>query len=81
MECTLKRNNCKDIKLLSELLNSCIGQMAPEEKRASIAFIIANLIIENLDKVEGLGILEIIKLLLTSENGNNASQLQVFYIS
>lgn len=78
---TLKRNNCKDIRLIFELLNSCISEMTPEDKRASITFVVTNLIIENLDAVEGLGVLEIIKLLLTSENVNMASKLQVFYIS
>jgi len=71
----------EDIQLLFELLNSCVSQMEPEEKRASITFIIANLIIRNLDKVEGLGILEVTKLLLTSEDENNAPVLQVYYIS
>ena len=74
-----KRKNSEDIQQLFELLNSHIRQMEPEDKRVSITFIIANLIIENFDKIEGIGILEIIKHMLTSEKGNNTSQL--FYVS
>lgn len=36
----------------------------PNEKQASIAFCIANLVIQNCDEIEGLGILEKVKDLL-----------------
>ena len=48
----------------------------PNEKQASIAFCIANLVIQNCDEIEGLGILEKVKDLLGNMGKSPTSSYQ-----
>lgn len=51
-------------KCLKHLVEHIQNIDDPDEKQASIAFCIANLVLQNCDEIEGLGLLEKVKNLL-----------------
>lgn len=73
------------VEELFGVLNNYIQTIkGTDEKRASIAYCIANLLIENCDLVEGLGVLEMVKELLNRPmvNKENMSvDLSLFYVA
>jgi hypothetical protein len=69
---------------LLKRLNECIGDLEDlDEKRSSILFCIANLLVQNCDDVESLGLLEIVRDLLINtevEEKSNSRRPMTFYI-
>ena len=66
-------------------LSRCIQNTEdPVERRTFIAFVVTNLILENCDEIEGLGMLEMVKNVLNhlKEDIGNASSVNhaMFYI-
>lgn len=64
-------------KYLNRLVRHIQNIEDPDEKQASIAFCIANLVLQNCDEIEGLGLLEKVKNLL-GEIGKSIKPLSHF---
>lgn len=64
-------------KRLNEYVKSIEGS---DERRASIVFIITNLLSQNCDKIESFGILEVVKEMLSCSGGEDPASSLTFYV-